>query len=153
MKSGHEIDDIRVSKKCTENRSLRFIVLNNTSLVPILAGIIITNGVAWSIEFKYNGGYFETGKKKFHFVLLIFLERVKRTSADPKLDRPQLQHWLLFLEHNKSQKAQMLLQAYLYLWALTAFMIQLSTPPHSFSFRVMQAPVLVGFRSCGLQLF
>ena len=33
-------------------------------------------------------------------MFLIFLEGVKITSVGPKLDRPQLQHWLLFLEHN-----------------------------------------------------
>ena len=31
----------------------------------------------------------------------IFLEGVKITSVCLKLDRPQLQHWLLFLEHNR----------------------------------------------------
>ena len=34
-------------------------------------------------------------------MFLIFLEGVKITSAGLKLDRPQLQHWLLFLEHNR----------------------------------------------------
>ena len=33
-------------------------------------------------------------------MFLIFLEGVKITSVGLKLDRPQLQHWLLFLEHN-----------------------------------------------------
>ena len=54
---------------------------------------------------------------------------VKITSIGLKLDRPQLQHWLLFLEHNKSQTTQILLQAYLYLWSMTLLMIQLATPP------------------------
>ena len=31
----------------------------------------------------------------------MFLEGVKITSVGLKLDRPQLQHWLLFLEHNR----------------------------------------------------
>ena len=34
-------------------------------------------------------------------MFLIFLEGVKITSVGLKLDRPQLQHWLLFLEHNR----------------------------------------------------
>ena len=42
-------------------------------------------------------------------MFLIFLEWVKLTSIGIKLDRPHLQHWLLFLEHDKSQKTQMLL--------------------------------------------
>ena len=33
--------------------------------------------------------------------VVIFLECVKITSVGLKLDRPQLQHWLLFLEHNR----------------------------------------------------
>ena len=33
-------------------------------------------------------------------MFLIFLESVKITSVGLKVDRPQLQHWLLFLEHN-----------------------------------------------------
>ena len=33
-------------------------------------------------------------------MFLIFLESVKITSVRLKLDRPQLQHWLLFVEHN-----------------------------------------------------
>ena len=63
-------------------------------------------------------------------VFLIFLEGVKITSVVLKLDRPQLQHWLLFLEHNrvKSEDFKMLLQAYLYLWTMIVFMIQFETP-------------------------
>ena len=34
-------------------------------------------------------------------MFLIFFEGVKITSVGLKLDRPQLQHWLLFLEHNE----------------------------------------------------
>ena len=34
-----------------------------------------------------------------------FLERVKITSVGLKLDRPQLQHWLLFLEHILTNKS------------------------------------------------
>ena len=34
-------------------------------------------------------------------MFLIFPEGVKITSVGLKLDRPQLQHWLLFLEHNR----------------------------------------------------
>ena len=37
---------------------------------------------------------------KLSCVFLIFLEGVKITSVGLKLDRPQLRHWLLFLEHN-----------------------------------------------------
>ena len=33
-------------------------------------------------------------------MFLIFLKCVKIASVGLKLDRPQLQHWLLFLEHN-----------------------------------------------------
>ena len=38
-------------------------------------------------------------------VFLIFLEGVKITSVSLKLERPQLQHWLLFLEHNRSENS------------------------------------------------
>ena len=38
-------------------------------------------------------------------VFLIFLECVKITSSGLKLDRPHLQHWLLFLEHNRSENS------------------------------------------------
>ena len=34
-------------------------------------------------------------------MFVIFLEGVKITSVGLKLDRAQLQHWLLFLEHNR----------------------------------------------------
>ena len=34
-------------------------------------------------------------------MFLIFLEGVKITSIGLKLNRPQLQHWLLFLEYNR----------------------------------------------------
>ena len=34
-------------------------------------------------------------------MFLIFLEGVKITSVGLKLDRPQLQHWSLFLEHKR----------------------------------------------------
>ena len=33
------------------------------------------------------------------------LEDVKITSVGLKLDRPQLQHWLLFLEHNRYENS------------------------------------------------
>ena len=33
-------------------------------------------------------------------MFLIFLKCVKIASVGLKLDRPQVQHWLLFLEHN-----------------------------------------------------
>ena len=38
-------------------------------------------------------------------MFLIFLECVKIMSVGLKLDRPQLQHWLLFLEHNKPENS------------------------------------------------
>ena len=34
-------------------------------------------------------------------MFLIFFEGVKIISVGLKLDRPQCQHWLLFLEHNR----------------------------------------------------
>ena len=37
-------------------------------------------------------------------MFIIFLECVKITSVGVKLNRPQLQHWLLVLEHNTFQK-------------------------------------------------
>ena len=36
---------------------------------------------------------------------VIFLECVKTTSVGLKLDRPQLQHWLLLLEHSRSENS------------------------------------------------
>ena len=80
------------------------------------------------------------------------------TSVDLKLDRPQLPHLLLFLEYNKSQKTQMLLQAYLYLLAMTVFIIQLATLTvylilsdagsslSSCRIWIIQAPALVDWR-------
>ena len=53
----------------------------------------------WSIEFQTNGSYFETRKKSLE--TRSEAECVKITPVGLKLDRPQLQHWLLFLEHNK----------------------------------------------------
>ena len=38
-------------------------------------------------------------------MFLIFLECAKITSVGLKLDRSQLQHWLSFLEHNKSENS------------------------------------------------
>ena len=37
-------------------------------------------------------------------MFLILFEGVKITSVGVKLDRPQLQYWLLFLEHNTINK-------------------------------------------------
>ena len=34
-------------------------------------------------------------------MFLIFVESAKITSVGLKIDRPQLQHWLLFLKHNR----------------------------------------------------
>ena len=61
--------------------------------------------------------------------VLFFLEGVKIISVGLKLDRPQLQHWLLFLEHNRLRSKDMLLQAYLYPWTVTVFVIQFGTLP------------------------
>ena len=57
-------------------------------------------------SFRSTGVVFTHERKKFRnmkrsCVSLIFLKCVKITSVSLKLDRPQLQHWLLFLEHNK----------------------------------------------------
>ena len=38
-------------------------------------------------------------------MFLIFLEGVNITTIGLKLDRPQLQHWLLFLEHDRSENS------------------------------------------------
>ena len=104
-------------------------------------------------------------KEKFRntkrsWVFLIFYEGVKITSVGLKLDRPQLQHWLLFLEHNTINRLRskdlMLLQASL--WSMTVFMIQFETLPvllilsnagSSASFCriwIIQAPALVDLR-------
>ena len=56
--------------------------------------ITITNGAAWCIEFWTNEGYFDTLKKSLE-------TRSKVTSVGLKLNRPQVQHWLLFLEHDR----------------------------------------------------
>ena len=62
-------------------------------------------------------------------MFLIFLECVKITSVGLQLDRPHLKHWLLFLEHNRSENSNVVACLYLYLWAMTVFMIQFATPP------------------------
>ena len=41
-------------------------------------------------------------------MFLIILVCVKITSAGLKLDRPQLQHWLLFLDHNRLRSKDLL---------------------------------------------
>ena len=71
-------------------------------------------------------------------VFRIFLECIKMTSTGVELDRPQLQQWLSFLEHNNSQKTQLLLQA----CAITMFMIHLATPS------VLLILIDAGFSSC-----
>ena len=89
-------------------------------------------------------------------MFLIFLECVKITAVGLKLDRPQLQYWLLFLEHNwptpKSENSNVVglpqLQYWLLflehnwptpksensnvvglLWAMTVLVLQLVSPP------------------------
>ena len=62
-------------------------------------------------------------------MVLIFLESVKITSVDLKLDRPQLQHWSLFLEHNRPRSKDLnVVGLHRYLWAVTVFMVQLASP-------------------------
>ena len=80
--------------------------LPKRAVVLVTSGIItVTNGAAWFIEFSTNGGYFETQKKNMEtrseVVSLICLECVEIASFGLNLDRPQLQHWLLSLEHNR----------------------------------------------------
>ena len=91
------------------------------------------------------------GNTKRSWVFLIFLEGGKITSIGLKLDRPQLQHWLLFLEHNainRRRSEDLNIVAGLPvpvdydctgLW----FSLKLS---QSFWFWVMQAPALVDLR-------
>ena len=79
------------------------------------------------------------------WVFLIFLEGVKITSVGLKLDRLQLQHWLLFLEHNRLrsedlQKCFCRPTCTYGLWLCLWFSLKLS---QSFRFWVMQAPVQV----------
>ena len=54
-----------------------------------------------------GGGYFDTREKSLEArseaECFYFLECVRITSVGLKLDRPQLQHWLLFLAHNRSR--------------------------------------------------
>ena len=61
-------------------------------------------------------------------MLLIFLEGVKITSVGVKLDRPQVQHWLLFLEHNRLRSKDLNVVAGLPVpMDMTVFMIQFET--------------------------
>ena len=95
---------------------------------------------------------------KRRWVFLSFLEVVKITSVGLKLDRPQLQYWLLFLEHNRLWSKDLLLQAYLYLWTMTvsttkfeplAVLLISSNAGSSSSSCIiwmMQAPALVNLR-------
>ena len=95
-------------------------------------------------------------------MFLIFLQGAKITSIGLKLDRSQLLYWSLFLERSRLRsKDLMLLQAYLYLWIMTVFMIQFENLPvllilsdagsNSSSCRIwiMQAPALVDLRRRG----
>ena len=52
-----------------------------------------TEAIFWHTKEKFRN-------TKRSWVFLIFSECVKIASVGLKLDRPQLQHWLLFLEHN-----------------------------------------------------
>ena len=88
-------------------------------------------------------------------MFLIFLTCVKIASVGLKLDRPQLQHWLLFLEHNwpspKSENSNVV--GLPVPMTMTVFVIQLASAPvllilsdagSSWSFsRIQQAPALV----------
>ena len=66
-------------------------------------------------------------------MFLIFLKCVKKlkcvkiTSVGQKLDRAQLQHWLLFLEYNRPRSENSYVVD-LYLWAMTGFVVQLASP-------------------------
>ena len=64
-------------------------------------------------------------------MFLIFLEGAKITSVGLKLDKLQLEHWLLFLEHNRlrSKGLNVVAGLYLYMWTITVFMIRFETLP------------------------
>ena len=66
-------------------------------------------------------------------MFLIFLEGVKITSVGLKLNRPQLQHWLLLLEHKRFRSKDLNVAAGLpvpmTLCTMTVFMIQFETFP------------------------
>ena len=97
----------------------------------IFKDITITNGATWPIEFQTNGGYFDARKKSLETGSEAeCFERVKITSVGLKLDRLQLEHWLLFSNFrniNRCENENGIVG--LPVPALAMFMIQLATPP------------------------
>ena len=97
---------------------------NNNQWCSVVYRVLDQRRLFWHTKEKFRD-------TKRSWVFLMFLEGVKITSVGLKLDRPQLQHWLLFLEHNTINRLRskdlMLSQAYL--WTMTVFMIQFETLP------------------------
>ena len=85
-------------------------------------------------------------------MFLIFLEDVKISSVSLNRDRPQLQHWLLYLEHNtcRSENSNVVAGPSVPMGYDCVYDSACdSYGPFGFGF---EAPILVEFESCGLQL-
>ena len=65
---------------------------NNNRWCSVVYRVLDQRRLFWHTKEKFRN-------TKRSWVFLIFLKCVKITSVGLKLDRPQLQHWLLFLEH------------------------------------------------------
>ena len=99
-------------------------IYNNNQWCSVVYRVLDQRRLFWHTKEKFRN-------TKRSWVFLIFLKCVKIAFVGLKLDKPQLQHWLLFLEHNwptLNLKTQML-WGYLYLWAMTGFVLQLVSPP------------------------
>ena len=65
---------------------------NNNQWCSVVYRVLDQRRLFWHTKEKFRN-------TKRSWVFLIFLKFVKIISVGLKLDRPQLQHWLLFLEH------------------------------------------------------
>ena len=124
---------------------------NNNQWCSVVYRVLDQRRLFWHTKEKFRN-------TKRSWVLLIFLKGLKITSISLKLDRKQLQHWLLFSEHNRLRSKDLNVVAGLYLWTMTVFVIHFETFPvllilsnvgsSSSSWRIwiMQAPALVDLR-------
>ena len=85
LQAGHAF----INRKCMKNG----IFGNNNQWCNVVYRVLDQRRLFWHTKEKFRN-------TKRSWVFLIFLKSVKKASVGLKLDRPQLQHWLLFLEHN-----------------------------------------------------
>ena len=83
-------------------------------------------------------------------MFVIFLECVKITSVGLKLDRPQPQHLLLFLEHNRSENSNVVagLPVPIGYGCVYDSACDFNACSSSFRISIMQTPALIDLRGC-----